>query len=78
MAIGVTEGILRSEHVSGFKMFPSHPSDRHSGLKNLKWRIQYGVQVNLINFINLDRHIGSAILSFLNLNEDLVDMIESF
>ena len=45
-------------------------TDLHSDLKNSKWWIQYGGQVTLMNFYKpRPRHIGSAILNFLNLND---------
>ena len=44
MALGVSEGILLAEHESDLI------TDLHSDLKNSKWQIQYGSQVNLITF----------------------------
>ena len=58
MAPGVSKGIFTQAFVS------SLITDLHSHLKNSKYRIQYGGQVNLINFYKPEPHFGSAILNF--------------
>ena len=58
MVSAISEGILRTEHESGLKK-----------IQNGGWNMAAEVYKNLSDL--LDRHIGCAILNFLNLNEDL-------